>query len=77
MIMDRVGAGWVFSRNGGVWTQLGTKFVGTGAVGNAQQGQSAALSDDGNTAILGGFADNSLMGAVWIFTWHDKRGTSS
>src|SRR6516162_9737617 len=49
-----VGASWVFTQSGGVWSQQGIKLVGTGAVGNAQQGISVALSDDGNTAIVGG-----------------------
>jgi len=61
------GAVWVFSRNGTVWTQ-GSKLVGTGAVGNASQGHSVALSADGNTAIVGGPHDNSYTGAVWIYT---------
>ena len=30
------GAAWVWTRNGGVWTQQGTKLVGSGAVGKAQ-----------------------------------------
>src|SRR5271169_6472408 len=32
---DNSGAGatWVFTRSGGVWTQLGSKLVGTGATG--------------------------------------------
>ena len=47
------GAAWVFTRSGGVWTQQGSKLVGT-ARGNAQQGISVALSADGNTAIVGG-----------------------
>src|ERR1700756_1245095 len=47
---------------------LGTKLVGSGAVGNAQQGQSVALSADGNTAIIGGNSDNSNAGAAWVFT---------
>ena len=29
------GAAWVYTRSGGVWTQQGSKLVGTGAVGNA------------------------------------------
>jgi hypothetical protein len=62
------GAAWVFTRSGGVWTQQGGKLVGTGAVGNAQQGRSVALSADGNTAIVGGFADSSSAGAVWVYT---------
>ena len=52
------GAAWVFTRSGGVWTQQGSKLVGTGAVGGAQQGNSVALSADGNTAMVGGIADN-------------------
>ena len=48
------GAAWVFTRSGGVWSQQGSKLVGTGAVGAAAQGCSVALSADGNTAIVGG-----------------------
>ena len=49
-----LGAAWVFTRSGGVWSQQGAKLVGTGAVG-ALQGYSVALSADGNTAVVGGF----------------------
>lgn len=62
-----VGAAWIWTRSDGVWTQAAT-LVGSGAVGNAGQGNSVALSGDGNTAIVGGFADNGGAGAVWIFT---------
>jgi hypothetical protein len=62
------GAAWVFSRVGGAWTQQGARLVGTGAVGNAQQGSSVALSADGNTAIIGGWNDNGGTGAAWVFT---------
>src|SRR6516164_3218521 len=62
------GAAWVFTPSGGVWAQQGSKLVGTGAVGNANQGTSVALSGDGNTAIVGGWGDNSRAGAVWVFT---------
>jgi lipocalin len=61
------GATWVFTRSNGVWTQQGSKLVGTGAVGSALQGSSVALSGDGNTAIVGGYHDNNL-GAVWVYT---------
>jgi hypothetical protein len=59
---------WVFTRSGSVWTQQGKKLVGTGAAGNARQGMSLALSADGNTATVGGWADNSKTGAAWVFT---------
>jgi hypothetical protein len=62
------GAVWVFTRSDGVWTQQGNKLVGTGAVGTADQGVSLALSADGNTALVSGVGDNSLAGAVWVFT---------
>jgi hypothetical protein len=55
----RPGAAWVFTRSGGIWSQQGSKLVGTGAVGAAGQGQSVALSADGNTAIVGGPDDNA------------------
>jgi FG-GAP repeat len=63
-----VGAAWVFTRSGGVWTQQGSKLVGTGAVGNAAQGFSVAISGDGNTAIVGGRDDNGTAGAAWVWT---------
>jgi hypothetical protein len=59
---------WVFTRSGGVWSQQGKKLVGTGAVGKARQGMSVALSADGNTALVGGWSDNSKTGAAWVFT---------
>jgi hypothetical protein len=68
-----VGATWVFTRSGGVWTQQGGKLVGSGVVGSvpwasAQQGLSVALSADGNTAFIGGPGDNGSVGAAWVFT---------
>ena len=62
------GAAWVFTRSSGTWTQQGSKLVGSGASGLAYQGISAALSADGNTAVIGGFGDNSFTGAAWVFT---------
>jgi hypothetical protein len=62
------GAAWVYTRSGGEWTQQGNKLVGTGAIGNAFQGESVALSSDGNTAIVGGYVDNGGDGAAWIYT---------
>ena len=50
------------------FTQQGSKLVGTGALGNAEQGFSVALSADGNTAIMGGDFDNGFLGAAWVHT---------
>jgi len=62
------GATWVFTRSSGTWSQQGSKLVGTGATGNAGQGFSVSLSEDGNTALIGGWADNGSVGAAWVFT---------
>jgi hypothetical protein len=64
----QVGAAWVFTRTNGTWSQQGTKLVGAGAPGDAQQGTSVALSADGSTAIIGGPKDNATTGAAWVFT---------
>ena len=63
-----VGAVWVFTRNGDAWTQQGGKLVATDAAGNAHQGYSVSLSNDGNTAIVGGAFDAGNTGAAWIWT---------
>lgn len=76
------GAVWVFTRNGNVWAQQGSKLVGTvgnrSFYGGIQQGTSVAGSADGNTVIIGAPFDmdsastdntaNYANGSVWIFT---------
>lgn len=61
------GAAWIFARSGGVWSQV-SKLVGSGAVGQSWQGISVAMSGDGNTAMVGGYLDNTHTGAAWVFT---------
>ncbi len=48
------------------FSQQGGKLVGTGNTGAAQQGYSVSVSADGNTAIVGGYTDNSNQGAAWV-----------
>ncbi len=62
------GAVWVFTRSGEIWTQHGSKLVGTGGVGQTNQGASLAISADGNTFVTGGTVDNGYLGAVWVFS---------
>jgi hypothetical protein len=47
---------------------VGSKLIGTGAVGAARQGFSVALSADASTAAMAGYEDNTFTGAVWVFT---------
>src|SRR5207249_3073729 len=63
-----VGAAWVFTRSGGIWTQQGSKLTGTGESGAANFGSSVALSSGGNTPRVGGRDDNNLAGSAWVFT---------
>jgi hypothetical protein len=75
------GAAWVFIRRNGIWTQQGPKLIGSGATGTATQGVSVALSSSGNTALIGGFEDNSATGATWVFipptNTHDFNGNTT
>src|SRR5262249_34290166 len=61
------GAGWMYARSGGRWSELGGKLVGTGASGPAGLGSSAALSADAEVALLGGADDDGGKGAAWPF----------
>ena len=61
------GATWVSTRSGGVWSQQVPKLTG-GEEGNGEFGVIVALSADGNTALIGGWNDNSTKGAAWVFT---------
>ncbi len=72
------GAAWVYKRTGDAWSQQGSKLVGTGATGGANQGSSVAISANGNTVIVGGPNDDCVCdpgpgeilgsGAAWVFT---------
>ncbi len=61
------GVVWIFVR-GTLWTQQGNPISVTGNIGQPAAGYSIALSGDGNTMAVGGNGDNSLVGAVWVFT---------
>jgi hypothetical protein len=67
---DNTGAGatWPFVRTGTVWSPQGNKLVGSGARGNASQGESVSISLDGNTALVGGPNDSTGEGAAWVLT---------
>ena len=67
------GATWIFVRNGSRWVQQGTKLFGTQGTNVSSQGNSLALSADGNTLLVGGREDNGARGAVWYF---QRNGTT-
>jgi hypothetical protein len=64
-----VGAAWAFKRSEtGKWSQQGFKLTGSGESGEGAFGTAVALSADGRTALIGGWADEKQAGAAWEFT---------
>jgi FG-GAP repeat protein len=66
------GAAWVFARTGpgagASWARQGEKLTGGGEEsGEGEFGQSVALSAEGDTALIGGYHDDSGAGAAWVF----------
>jgi hypothetical protein len=67
---SNVGTAWVFTRSGGTWTQQATLKPDpqtlVGGNNGTGFGYSVSLSADGNTAMIGGYQENNLHGAVWV-----------
>ncbi len=61
------GAAWVYGRSGSTWVQQGAKLTGTEENGGAYFGGSVALSQNGETALIGGLKDTADVGAAWVF----------
>jgi hypothetical protein len=60
------GAVWFFSRTSTTWSQEGAKLLAqTG--GNAQQGKSVSLDDNGDFALVGGYAADDDIAATWVY----------
>ncbi len=60
----------IFTRSGNVWTQQGPKLVGVDGWHPSNyfwQGNSVALSADGNTALVGGPGQAGSLGAAFVF----------
>jgi hypothetical protein len=66
--MPAKGAVFVFTLSNDNWIQQGPPLCPLDATNNAMFGYSAALSYDGNTAVVGCFGDDNGRGAFWIFT---------
>lgn len=67
---SNIGATWVFQNfGGGLWIQVGTKMIGTGATANAHQGFSVSFGDStyNDKIFSGGWTDNSDIGATWLY----------
>lgn len=63
------GAAWAFTRSGTTWSHQGPMLTtGEEGAGESHLGASAALSEDGSTAVVGAPADNGYAGAAWVYT---------
>lgn len=63
---DRVAEAWSFVSLGGEWTEEGP-LAPLDEVGKGEFGIGVALSDTGQTALIGGPSDNNFLGAAWLF----------
>jgi hypothetical protein len=75
----RTGASWVFTRSGSTWLPQGSKLTGEGESGKGDFGFHVALSDDGDTALVGAVSDAEETGAAFVFTrsgssWSQQGG---
>lgn len=65
------GAAYVFTRSGSTWTEQ-AKLAPNDMEGGERFGWSVALSDDGNTALIGAYLENTSPytdnGAAYVFT---------
>jgi IPT/TIG domain len=64
---EGAGAVWAFARSDSEWSQQGPKLTATGELGEGQFGSSAALTADGDTALIGAPHDDTSLGAAWTF----------
>jgi FG-GAP repeat len=74
-----VGAAWPFLRSGSTFVADGPALVPAGIGTGEYFGHSVALSNDGQTALVGTPYDQSNNGAVWIYTrsgatWTQRGG---
>jgi hypothetical protein len=79
------GAAWVFTLSNGSWSNQAVldgdcttvcTHEGQGETGNGEFGDAVALSQDGNTAIIGAPADDSNVGGAWVFEQSGGAWTS-
>ncbi len=60
------GAAWMFTRSSGGWTQQ-ARVTGAEEDGAARFGFQVAVSEAGDTVLIGGPRDAADVGAVWVF----------
>jgi hypothetical protein len=61
------GSAYVFTRSGGTWN-AGVRLVASDGAANDWFGNSVAIAEDGNTALVGAPRDGNYTGSAYIFT---------
>lgn len=64
---SNTGSMYCYSRGASSFTQVGSTFVGTGAVAGTNFGQAIDMSKDGTKIIVAGYGYNSV-GALWYYS---------
>jgi hypothetical protein len=65
---NQIGAAYIYGRTPAGWSLQSGKLTPIGGTGATQYfGSSVSLSRDGNTALIGAYADNNSIGAAYIF----------
>jgi hypothetical protein len=65
---EGVGGAWVFTRSGSKWRQQGPELTGSSESTGTNFGYSVALSDSGDTALIGGPDEAAKAGSAWVYT---------
>ena len=74
-VNEQTGDASVFTRTGSTWAQQGPVLTANDEAAHGDFGASVALSDDGDTALIGG-PFGSAVGAAWVFTRAGSVGPS-
>jgi hypothetical protein len=77
-VAKALGTAWVYVRSAGTWSQQGPALAAEDATTEPQVGHSVSLSEDGSTALVGGYHDDTSIGAAWTFeragsTWTQQQ----
>lgn len=60
------GSAYIFIHNGTIWVEQSKLVASDGAAGDSF-GYSVSISNDGNTAVIGAYQDDTTLGSAYVF----------